>query len=369
MAKDKIMTLNKHEEPTPLDRAKEWLGGTGSEPPKLYSEFCDKLLPAFNFGATASQVLQGFASADLKAEKFAHFLKENNYYEEQVIKMIESVTKREDQPSVEAAIVLLGMQNSRNLVLALRILRSVQGKHPEWTPEGKLVAQPKDILKYAIATEEHITERKIPNPTLGFAAGYYFDVLNLLITTYGGAEEKKLREYLGKVFTHSLLTGKIAVELANKMPEFPLKKFAFVGGMLHDLGKVCQAILDPTIWPFIDLQSKKPLPRAIRFESEKKKLTVHHAVLSSMIVRPFEMFRPLSPAILHHHEPYLLKQRDPKNTFQMAGLIALASNMATQFKATDKTDDPVIALWKSPELADFKFDASWMVDASGKVQP
>lgn len=363
------MTANKQEEPTPLERAKEWLGGAGSEPPKLYSEFCDKLIPAFHFGYTASQVLQGFASADLKAEKFGHFLKENNYYEEQVIKMIESVAKREDQPSVEAAIVLLGMQNSRNLILALQMLRSVLRRHPEWTPEGKLVTQPKDVLKYAIATEEHLTEKKIPNPEIGFAAGYYFDVVSNLISAYGSAEEKKVREYLGKIYSHGLLTGKIAVELAKKMPEFPLKKFAFAAGMLHDIGKICQALLDPTIWPYLDLLGKKPLPRAIRFESEKKKLGVHHALISAMIVRPFDFFRPLAPAILYHHEPYLLKARDPKNTFQMASLIALASNMATQFKQTDKTDDPIMAQWKSPELADFKYEASWIVAASGNVQP
>jgi len=81
---------------------------------------------------TCYAILSSFANIDVKAERIRKYLEENPYYSFQFLKVIESLKKREQMPSLEGALVLFGMQNSRDLILAMQMNRVIKGGHPEW---------------------------------------------------------------------------------------------------------------------------------------------------------------------------------------------------------------------------------------------
>jgi hypothetical protein len=69
--------------------------------------------------------------------------------------------------------------------------------------------------------------------------------------------------------------------------------------------------------------------------------------------------------VLYHHDPYLLKARN-RNLYQLCAMVSLAANIASHFKVV-KADDPIVSLWKGPEMQDFRVDNRLLVDAVARV--
>lgn len=335
------------------------------EPSRLLKDFLEKVAPRINLPRVSWAILESFSNIDVKAEKVAQALRSNPYYEDQFFRVIASMSKRETQPSLESAIVLLGMQNTRNLVVALQLVRTASKAHPEWSKEGKLMMTPSDVLQYALQTEAVFIDKKTDYVDTAYAAGVLFDAM-IQIMIHVGDGDKKVREYIDNIYKHSLRTAQISMEIVKTMPDFSFKKFAFSAGLIHDIGKAAMAILQPSYMNFQEECVKREIPRAIRILCERQKYGTDHAAIGALVCSSFKIFKGVDRAILFHHEPYLLKSVD-KNLFQLSSLICLATNMASNFKKTDKADDPVFALWKTLEIKDFMVEPKQMIAAAAKV--
>jgi HD-like signal output (HDOD) protein len=342
------------------------LGAAQAQEPELFRKYLETIHPRLNLPVMSREVIQEFASPDVTAERVAEKVRGNPYYEAQFLQHIGSISKREELPELSAAIVLLGMQNSRNLILALQLVRTVKGTHPEWSKEGKLMLSPKDALKFALKTEEAIAGNRDAYPDTAYAAGMLFDMF-LLIAQTVAPENKKLPGYIEASFNHGLRTAKVGLELSKKMPDLVLKKYAFAACMIHDIGKVALAILEPKYGDFLEDVQKKELPRAIRMYLEERAFGMNHATLGELICTQYSTFRSISRAILLHHEPFVLKETN-KPLYQLASLVALSTNIASSFKKIDKPEDPLLAKWKSAELQDFKIEPATIIAAVGNVQ-
>ena len=101
------------------ERVFDWVGAPSATDHTLFGRLIEDIVPRFTLGATSQEMLKAFAGMDVKSEAIASVLRLNPYYESQFLDVIRSKSNREDLPSTEAAVVLLGMQNTRNLVLAL----------------------------------------------------------------------------------------------------------------------------------------------------------------------------------------------------------------------------------------------------------
>jgi HD-like signal output (HDOD) protein len=333
-------------------------------PPQLFEDFGEKILPRLSRLETSHEILKAFSNIDVTADKVAQSLRGNPYYEHLFLRVIASMSKREEKPSLDGAVVMLGMQNSRNLILALQMSRAVRGGHPEWDQSGKLKLVPKDVLKYALRTEELLVAAKAQYADTGYAAGLVFDFL----TQLSGAiseDPKKANAYIEQVYTHSLRAAQIGAELALHLPEFSFSKYAFSACLLHDVGKIAMAILAPDYLKFVEDVDKKKPPRALRNFAEQTRFGMTHAILGQELCHAFRIFRPIERAVLFHHEPYLLKDSN-RGLYQLASLIALATSMASNPKRIDQADDPIVQEWKGPELQDFKVDPKSIVAASAK---
>jgi len=333
----------------------------------VFQKFMEVIVPMVDLPRTSQFVLEAFMAKDVTAEKLSMAMKGNAYYERTFYQVIDALSKRKEgdpQPTLEAAIVLMGMQNSRNLILGVQMLRSVLGTHPEWTPEGKLKTAPKDYLKYALALEESNAGKKEDYLDLAFSAGVLFDMFVMI--SEAQEHKKKLTPYIDTIYKRGLKTAVIASEISKVVPEFGFRRYVYAACLVHDIGKVAMAVLDPAYLDFQDELSKKDLPRALVKHAELKRFGINHSVLGALICEYFKVFAPFSGAILYQHEPYLLMSRQ-KKLFELAALISFATNIASNFKKIDKLDDPVIERWKTPELGTYKIDMGKVFKAIAKV--
>ena len=316
--------------------------------------------------------LDAFSTRDVTCEKVSLALKSNPFLQQAFYRVIESFGKRTETPSLESAVVLLGMQNSRNLILALQLLRTVTGLPPEYN-EGKLKTPASDYLKYALKTEELLSSNpasaKEEYASLAFSAGVVFDTFVLLAESF--EHKKKILGLIESVHAQGLKAGMIAAELARSVPEFTYRKHFFAVCLLHDIGKIAMAVLDPTYVDFLEACSKKKIPRPLRRYAEAKRFGLNHSVLGAVICYDYALFSPFSRAILYQHEPFLLSTRK-KNLYQLTALVSLATNIASDFKKSDKvpneSEEAILARWKGPELKDFKINTQAMLQAVSRAK-
>jgi HD-like signal output (HDOD) protein len=347
---------------------------TGSESP-LYQKFMDRIAPLIDLPQTSEFVIDAFLARDVTAEKLSQALKGNVYFQQTFYRVIDSLSKRaegEPPPALESAIVLLGMQNSRNLILAMQMARSILGAHPEWTKEGKLKTQPKDVLKHALEIESANATSKDEYTDFAFAAGLLFDMMTMIASSnwvgneVGHSDGKKVVTFIETVWKQGRKTAQIAAAISGTTKQFSYRRYFYAASLVHDIGKIVMAMLDPTYLEFLEQCSKKDLPRAMRRYLEMKRFGVNHSLFGALICRYFKVFAPFSRAILYQHEPYLLSARE-KKLFELSAFVSFSTNIASNFKKTDKLDDPIIARWKGPELGACKIDMPKVLQAVSKI--
>lgn len=356
--------------PTPIPPIEDefvtqpWVKGLTMDPG--FQKILREWMPHLAYPRTGSRVLEAFSTLDVKADELARILSDNQYYEHQFRKMIESLGKRENVPSVNAAIVLLGMQRSRDLILALQLFRAASEAHPPWSDDGKLQLPPSEVLTFAGKVEEKLSRFQETFAATAYAGGVMFDAV-MQLAKAKNADLKIFQPWIESVFAHGLKAGEVGIALGNLVPDFTLKKYLFSACLVHDIGKAIMGISDKTYIDFHADCGAKGLNRGLRQFSEKEKFRVAHETIGALYTFNFPVFESIAKAVLFHHEPYLLKTSS-KPLYQLASMVALCSNVATHFKKATGPDDPVVQAWKGPELKDFPIEIPKLIDAVGKMQ-
>ncbi len=321
---------------------------------EMFKRYFKQIVPKLSLPNTSYEILKAFSNIDVTAEKVAFFLKNNPYYEYQVLKFIESKNVREVLPNLESIVIMIGMQNTRDLILSLQLLRLVRENHPLWDKDGKLAIVPSDVIKYALKTEALLAGDRSGYSDMGYAAGLLYDLL-VLIGTDLSKDKNKFLAYIEAVYNQGLKTAQIAVTLAKNVPDMAFSKYLFGASLVHDVGKVVIAILSSEYIAFEDQANKKMLTRMVRYYAEERKFGVNHAMIGGLTCQYFRIFKTIEKAILYHHEPFLLRKWKP-NLFQLSSVVSLASNIANGLRRVDGPNDPILKTWKGPELNDFKME-------------
>ncbi len=354
-----------------------------AEESPILTQFTEKVLARLNLPRLSRQIFFEFSSPDVTAEKVGQCLTANPYYEYQFFHFIRSLKgggggqkdEEVEQPRIESAIVLLGMQRSRNFILALQAIRSIKGVHPDWGKDGnKLAYNPSDILKFAVKTEESLVANAQPGQKKGthsdsaFAAGYVFDLIWLLAEALvqDATELKAVLKLIETTYAHSLRTAQLSVALGASLADFPHAKYLFSAALLHDMGKPILAILDRSYLKFTEDCDKKNLPRSVRHYAEQTRYGVNHSVLGAFAGSCIPIFRSAERAILFHHLPFLLRSAADKSIYTLSALIQMATLMANAPQKPTGEDDPVLTLWKGPELKDIPISAKQLIEVASK---
>jgi len=340
-------------------------GSIDIEMPPIFQRFLRDLAPKYFIGRTSFDTLSAFYNLDVNAERVASCLKNNQYYQHHLLKVIHSLTQREELPGVDSAVVLMGMQNTRNLLVALQVSRCFKRVHPKWDDKGRIILEPAEILHYATQTEEMLTARKDGSSHIGFVSGLVFDIAILLSNEFS-ENPQRVNDYINNLYDEGLKSAFVGMELAKNISNFSYTKYVFSACLIHNIGKAMMAILDPSYLSFVDQFKKEESPRFIRHYMEKRRYQINHNVLSSVICHYFDVLRPISKGVYFHHEPFLLK-KDKKEVYLFAGLVCLASNIASHYKLPESTGDPLIKKWMGHELGDFPLRVSTIITIMRKL--
>jgi putative nucleotidyltransferase with HDIG domain len=119
---------------------------------------------------------------------------------------------------------------------------------------------------------------------------------------------------------HSILTAKIA-QLLSELMEFSFSCSPFIGGLLHDIGKLFldQIVHDEFIKVLVEVKNKN----IFMFEAEKNILGIDHAEIAGILSRSWNFPEDLTDCIEHHHQV-----EESKNNISLTSIIHI-SNLFT----------------------------------------
>jgi HD-like signal output (HDOD) protein len=311
-------------------------------------------------------VLEEFVDIDVNTDAVARIVSRNQYFEYMLLQEIKTLGLKDISPSLQTAIALLGMQRVRDFICALQIMRIVCRKHPEFNQEGKLNFRSSEYLTYSLKTEEYVVTRRMQYADIAYAAGMVFDLMVWIGRELYGSK-KGYDELMTEVYKHGLRAAMIGMEIAKLFKRFNYNKYVFAACLLHDVGKLAMDLIFGTAYSIFRADiNKVPLSRDVTHFLEARRFGFTHEYYGSQMAYYFQIFRPIEKAILFHHEPYLLKGTN-KELWVLASIIALASNMARNYRIPKDHSDPIFKAWFPHELKDFRIDKSALILIMNKI--
>lgn len=323
----------------------------------VYHDFYFKLALPMRLPPTARRVLQEFVDIDVNSPTIAQVIAANPYVHNCLMQLIVALGPKETLPGLQTAILLLGMQGTRDFVCALQMQRGATGRFVKTGKDGKPELQASEIVKFARKAEEHAAEHRVPAPDLAYAAGLMFDQA-VLVGRHRFGAQKAFEEYAATVFSHGLKSARIAVELVRgQMGDVGISRFLFAACLVHDIGKLALELLFPpdragSYQAFrAELAKAKggQPPRVARHLLEERKFGLTHEYYGAQMCYHFKALREVGRGVLFHHDPYLGRSAG-EEVLSLASWIAVASNVANHFQPPKGDGDPIAKRWIPPEI-------------------
>lgn len=151
-------------------------------------------------------------------------------------------------------------------------------------------------------------------------------LLGVMIRKYLPDEAGQTHQAAKRLWTHSLMTAVMAHLVSQK--SFPeLQDQAFVGGLLHDIGKVVlQNVYPETYSEVVALQEEK---NQESLNTEQSLLGVDHCLAGKILAQHWNLPGPFVDCIwLHHHRPEVLEMAATHR--EMAWIVSLANIMSRE---------------------------------------
>ena len=226
------------------------------------------------------------------------------------------------------------------------------------------------ILKLANSAAYGMT-RNISNISEAIALLGYKSVSNIILAaTVYSAMDKGLSGYAldrGELWKHSLMVAYTSRHLA-KLTEKVSTEDAYVGGLLHDIGKV---ILNDYVRFGYGIIVKMVEEKHIPFtEAEWKVLGFDHAMIGEILVSKWDMPESYRVAVAYHHKPNELPE-DKKQYQPILDIVTLANTICLMLGIGLGADGLQAYMFPEPieRLGITNFDSllSEMIDFAGSV--
>lgn len=119
------------------------------------------------------------------------------------------------------------------------------------------------------------------------------------------------QDYQNRFWRHSLATGACSRILARQIRSRGMvdPDSAFSAGLLHDIGKMVIVCFMPREFEMIQ-EARKEMPNAPDFEVEQQALGFHHAHVGSFLGQQWKLPARLLDAVAWHHHPQLCQSDD-----------------------------------------------------------
>jgi len=148
------------------------------------------------------------------------------------------------------------------------------------------------------------------------------------ITPFPEEEETGAAIDRKRLWTHCLAVGTAARAIAREV-RYDLPEEAYIGGLLHDLGRIVLDVYAPddvaqVVAEFED--SGRPIT-----ELERKHLGMDHCQVGSMIAEQWNLPKMLKDAIQYHHETDDPLEKLPEKNREMVGIVSAADRLCWAF--------------------------------------
>ncbi|WP_031385556.1 HDOD domain-containing protein [Desulfonatronum thiodismutans] len=151
-------------------------------------------------------------------------------------------------------------------------------------------------------------------------------LLGVLVKDYLPETEPKIADMSKLLWTHSLVTAVLADLIAAKtFPE--LRETAFVGGLLHDIGKLVIMDIFPDIALQIDELRKERCLSTM--EAEFKILDTDHCTVGKILAQHWKLPEELVDCIWLHHHRLGSMDRSSLN-WEVTAIVSLANHLAKE---------------------------------------
>lgn len=157
--------------------------------------------------------------------------------------------------------------------------------------------------------------------------------------------DNKTSRFKDKIlWEHALATG-IAARTISQQVGFPSVEEAFVGGLLHDIGKV---VMDANLGDRYQEVIQQVYNAGETFvEAERSIFEFDHAQVGSLVVRKWSLAAQLEEAVQLHHDP-ASATRDPK----LCAIISLSNSLCARYEiGPEKLPDLDLAALDSTAIA------------------
>jgi HD-like signal output (HDOD) protein len=129
-------------------------------------------------------------------------------------------------------------------------------------------------------------------------------------------------------WTHSMIVGTAAKDIAKRLGYFDVSGDAFVGGMLHDLGILLTARYFPK--QFEKILAAVETEGILFKDAEEKYLGLTHQEIGGFISRRWNLPPHLINSLLFHHNPY-----GAMDSPVVPYIVHIADSMTQEFKVAD----------------------------------
>lgn len=306
------------------------------------SELVKRVLMRLTFDAIEEEALTRFSRGDETVSDLERILGRSELYSQTIRRFVPpgpTGPGADAAPPLSRAILLLGMNGTRTLVAAIKVLVE-SGQLGLIEGESLGMLKPGDFVKRAVEAQNELDGLNSMASATGYASGLIFDLLFALAERMKSDKPVDLG-YIEGVWEQARKTAKVSHALARSLEGFSFQHLGYVSGLLLELGRALQMVLaafqgKASAWPvFEDQWSKRPSATdSARKIAEQTAFGVSPDELASLCARSTSIFKKLAPAIRRRSEPYFLGTKD-RASFQLATILSASASLARKVDLTD----------------------------------
>jgi HD-like signal output (HDOD) protein len=292
---------------------------------RLYAEL---LLPMW-LDPVVNKVINLMLSGRESAERYASILRFDHRMIDYVIQNANALTQKENKIVDPAhAVSVLGIEKMRNTLLGRGIYTRF------YQPGGEFkeleFAEYAQYVSFAQRAETVAKSLKNPYMEIAFAGGVLFDIFQAKFKSNPMYEPflPQILEFVDHVWKRSLRAAIVSTLLSDHV-NLSHKKFAFVTGLVHNIGKLVLLAYAPKEYlALVDYVKAQNVESA---EEEARTFGIDHAQAGSLYLGQIRFLGEVEVAVDFHHGNWILKfQNLPM--YHFSGLIHTAAQVVTQVK-------------------------------------
>ncbi|MBN1114760.1 MAG: HDOD domain-containing protein [Oligoflexia bacterium] len=289
---------------------------------KLYTNVLVPLTPSKSIQKIIEITMTG--SAD--AEHYIDALENNKEITKYILNAANAISKTSTIKDLAHGMALLGVNKIRDTVLGISLIKM-------FNPASDLPTKFSDaieLVEHAVKAEEQSITLRSNYPEVAYAGGFVFDLIYNKIKNYTvkNLDNKELSEpsyIVNEVWDSGLKTAMVCEKLGSHF-KIMHKKYLFVTGLVHNIGKIVLYAYDPIQYDNIVTNMKQN--NILYSKAEYEEILFSHSSLGSLFLKLLSFLEIVEKAVDFHHDVHLLKHDDVE-LYELATILNISTNIVS----------------------------------------